>query len=80
MQGQNHIWLCGSYYGKGVPLLENAVVSAMNTVKAIQKIDTCELEVIESNDKKNNSCKYSWLKISPFVVVPIFIAYYFLKK
>eukprot|EP00455_Lapot_gusevi_P001793 TRINITY_DN10691_c0_g1_i2.p1 TRINITY_DN10691_c0_g1~~TRINITY_DN10691_c0_g1_i2.p1 ORF type:complete len:177 (-),score=8.95 TRINITY_DN10691_c0_g1_i2:8-538(-) len=35
LQGQNHIWFCGSYSQSGLPLLENAVGSAVWVSQAL---------------------------------------------
>jgi len=37
-QPERRVWFCGSYAGRGTPLLESGVISATAVVNAIEKI------------------------------------------
>ena len=80
-QGANRIWLCGSYAGRGIPLLENAVTSAFAVSAAIYRKECIPYEIEGPVvDEKPKSMFSPWFLIIVVLTLPIVTASWIRRK
>lgn len=75
------LWFCGSYSGKGLPLLEAGVTSAIDVARGIgAKIPTFSDGIIIENNNERFTNLLSFSKSIKFILLFASISYFFISK